>query len=307
MSTILDALRKVEGQRPASAGARELDRKIVEQEARAPARPVRRLAIVSAAVLFSAAAGVGVTLLGLSFAQERLLPIAADTPGEVPPVAAAEAAVPETAERAESVVVAAEVLEAQPARQAEPESIPTAIFARPPRVPDDRPAVIVATPPLDREPVVIPDPAPPKPTRDPVARLEAAREARLSRAPREPTPQPEVQVEPERPPVEIIEIARANPKPPTPPATLREPDPTPLPVIVRGELPKVAVTGTTWHPFNERRRAQVRVMDAGEASAVEVREGDTIGPFEVREITPTGVTLLHEGVEMQRRVGAAAR
>jgi hypothetical protein len=67
-------------------------------------------------------------------------------------------------------------------------------------------------------------------------------------------------------------------------------------------VPDVYVARTLWHPIAERRVAIVEIGEGGEA--VELHEGDAIGPLVVGEIEPSGVFFYHDGVELRRRVGA---
>lgn len=65
--------------------------------------------------------------------------------------------------------------------------------------------------------------------------------------------------------------------------------------------PEVFVARTVWHPIADRRVAVVEFGGNGEA--VELREGDLIGPLVVGEIEPSGVYFTNNGVELRRRVG----
>jgi len=86
---------------------------------------------------------------------------------------------------------------------------------------------------------------------------------------------------------------------------IAKPDPVePPPVIVRSQVPSFAVKRTTWHPTSQRRRAEVEVVEGDQHRVVELREGQFLGPLEVEEIRPTGVTFLHNGIEIHRRVGS---
>lgn len=59
---------------------------------------------------------------------------------------------------------------------------------------------------------------------------------------------------------------------------------------------------TVWHPRAERRVARVEV--AGEPGGRELREGDVIEGYAVREIKLSGVVFERDGVTVERRVGA---
>ncbi|MDP6980020.1 MAG: hypothetical protein QF570_15690 [Myxococcota bacterium] len=371
MSTILDALKKVEGEGPKATPAEpnELDRQIVHGGSSSIARPVRRGAIFFLAVLVAGVAGAGLTMLGLSTLQRE-----GGAEGDRPAVASAGSEVQGEVAGLEAVEVAGEVEEVMAGERVQrrgyeaagggavdPETIEaepaTALLARAPDPSAGRTPVVNATPPTDRETIVIPPPAGGQKKPDVVRKLAAVREARVSQVTREEpavkreamprgegaagkrtsTPakkssvvrakkatatstreEPPVEVavvtskpEPtreapiQRPPVEIVDIARKKPSATSPPQRARTPDS--LPVIARDSIPKVGVTATTWHPYKSRRSAAVTLLEAGEAKRITVKQGDAVGPFKVSEITPTGVTLVHEGVELQRRVGAEAR
>ncbi len=81
----------------------------------------------------------------------------------------------------------------------------------------------------------------------------------------------------------------------------------PLPVIVRSSVPSVVVTRTTWHPIRGRRRAELEVLEDEELRSLQMREGQFLGPLELAEISPSGVTFLHNGVEIHRRVGGGSQ
>ena len=72
-------------------------------------------------------------------------------------------------------------------------------------------------------------------------------------------------------------------------------------------VPRFAISGTTWHPYRQRRTADISVESAGGTRTVEVREGEMLGPMKVSEIGPTSITFLHEGKVIKRRIGAGLR
>ena len=76
----------------------------------------------------------------------------------------------------------------------------------------------------------------------------------------------------------------------------------PLPTIRRASIPSVEVVKTIWHPRSERRQAVLRIANQDEL--VRLTEGDAVGPLVLLEIQPAGVVFSHEGVQIQRRVGA---
>ena len=56
------------------------------------------------------------------------------------------------------------------------------------------------------------------------------------------------------------------------------------------------------HPDSERRAAVVQV--GGQSEPLRLREGDSIDSLTVLEITPSGVSFDHGGVQLYKRVGA---
>jgi hypothetical protein len=80
-----------------------------------------------------------------------------------------------------------------------------------------------------------------------------------------------------------------------------------LPEANTNEVPRFAISGTTWHPYRQRRTADISVETAGGTRTVEVREGEIFGSMKVSEIGPTSITFLHEGKVIKRRIGAGLR
>lgn len=80
-----------------------------------------------------------------------------------------------------------------------------------------------------------------------------------------------------------------------------------LPEANTNAVPRFAISGTTWHPYRQRRTADISVETAGGTRTVEVREGEMLGPMKVSEIGPTSITFLHEGKVIKRRIGAGLR
>ncbi len=322
MSTILKALRKLEDERPARtpADATRLDREVLAEDTNKRSRPLQRIALVMIAVLFSGLAGAGMTLAALTFWQTRSSN--AQNQSERPAVAAAPATPREERAEEPTVVVVANILKQRAVVTAladTPEIPAPDPYAEPaPDVVEAEPAIAQAQPRafLAESDERIPEPlsivreAPARevPARDPVAELAAVREARMSRAPAEvqsatPPDAPvarsvaAVRNEPERAepePVEWPELESVDVAPDPVLASATAPDP----------VPSFAVTRTTWHPRQQRRRAELSLLEAGETRIVELREGESVGPFQVSEIGPTGVTFLYKGIEIQRRVGA---
>jgi hypothetical protein len=99
------------------------------------------------------------------------------------------------------------------------------------------------------------------------------------------------------PPLSEVDVA------PTPEPALEPPAPEATPSVPRHTLPDLIVKRTVWHPQPSRRIAVLQLAD--DPTSLELREGDAIGPMVLVEIEPTGVTFLHEGVEVRRRVGSS--
>ena len=70
--------------------------------------------------------------------------------------------------------------------------------------------------------------------------------------------------------------------------------------VARSQSP-VRVERTQWHPSPERRVAWVEVE--GMTALREVREGERVGPYVVREIEPAAVLFTDGSVELRREVG----
>ncbi|MFP8870896.1 MAG: hypothetical protein VCB43_05405 [Myxococcota bacterium] len=80
-----------------------------------------------------------------------------------------------------------------------------------------------------------------------------------------------------------------------------------LPEANTNAVPRFAISGTTWHPYRQRRTADISVETAAGTRTVEVREGEMLGPMKVSEIGPTSIIFLHEGKVIKRRIGAGLR
>jgi hypothetical protein len=72
-------------------------------------------------------------------------------------------------------------------------------------------------------------------------------------------------------------------------------------VVKRAEIPPVHVKKAVWHPNADRRYAVI--VFAQDEEAIELREGDAIGPLVVKSIKPSGVLFFHDGVEVRYNVG----
>ena len=70
--------------------------------------------------------------------------------------------------------------------------------------------------------------------------------------------------------------------------------------VARGQSP-VRVERTQWHPSPERRVAWVEIE--GMTALREVREGERVGPYVVREIEAAAVLFADGSVELRREVG----
>ena len=109
--------------------------------------------------------------------------------------------------------------------------------------------------------------------------------------------------------IEIVEaeVLVAESEPAYADEFMAEAEPEPVPGVVREPLPKLAVNSTTWHPHQRRRTAQFSVEAEDGTRTVTLREGEMLGPLRLKEIGPTGVTFVHGGVEVKRRIGAGLR
>ena len=88
----------------------------------------------------------------------------------------------------------------------------------------------------------------------------------------------------------------------SPPRVTRpESSPPTKTVQVVERAPDFVVLKTIWHPSAERRSARLEFEDGG--AARDVREGQWVEGFEVREIRLSGVVLEKEGVRREYRVG----
>jgi hypothetical protein len=72
-------------------------------------------------------------------------------------------------------------------------------------------------------------------------------------------------------------------------------------VIHRAEIPLISVGKTIWHPDADRRLAIVELTESGEE--LRLKEGDAVGPLVIDTIRPSGVLFVHDGVQVEYRVG----
>jgi hypothetical protein len=186
---------------------------------------------------------------------------------------------------------------------------------------------------LRHEPVNEPEVADAAPTPAPVAAAPPADTITVAAAPAPPTPDTVVPVPPAPrdfeivrpdpnaaprplapPPLPTIRDAVAEAPPAEAPGSQRPGARSAVPEYVEEPLeeapePKVAAHGsapvrvarTLWHPSPDRRLAWVEVE--GQTALREVREGERIGPYVVREIEPAAVTFADGNVELRREVG----
>jgi hypothetical protein len=185
---------------------------------------------------------------------------------------------------------------------------------------------------LRREPAPEPDAADAMPTPPAVAAAPPADTVTVAAAPKAPDalvpvpaapqdfeivrPDPTAAPRPLAPPPlpTIQDAVAAAPPPEAAPTSRRSAAGAALPEYVEEPLedtpePKAAahapapvhVARTLWHPSPERRLAWVEVE--GQTALREVREGERVGPYVVREIEPAAVTFADGNVEMRREVG----
>jgi hypothetical protein len=88
---------------------------------------------------------------------------------------------------------------------------------------------------------------------------------------------------------------------PSQPISASTSPPRPSKVIQRAEIPLISVGKTVWHPDADRRSAIVELTESGES--LQLKEGDAIGPLVIETIKPSGVLFIHDGVEIEYRVG----
>lgn len=294
MSTILKALRRLEQERAAEQPS-PIQSRVAAAQATPPSGRAFRLALLGLAVLFGLGGGALVTWL--SFAPD---PEAEAAPADV----AARQPVPfAPAPRGEDL---------KPRRIAPP-APPRAPAAPPARTRLLQPASS-ASPQLERSAPSPPAPeagAPESPSRGapPVAVLQrvphsregaaspsqtAAQPAAETAAARSGEATPEAEAAPTVRPIQPSQVERD--------VLADRATRQAAPVIVRRSLPELVVKRTLWHPDAKRRVASVQV--AGRSELIELREGDAIEDLTVVEITPTGVSFDHGGVELYKRLGA---
>ena len=321
MSTILKALKRLEAAREVQA-PRPLREEVVAALESAEAGRLRR----SRRRRLVAAAGGGVLLAAIALwlalpplgralrAALAARPVAAVSPATVRPEARAvppPTARPSPAAAAPSPSGVASAREAPlgigetddnddaelPATDAGVRSVPqVAVVQRPPPEPafqDDQPAPAEAAAPTGPPPGSIP------PSPKQVPRYAAALAAQASpgaagspRAPEATEPGPAGEAAPA--------AAPAKPAPAAAPPRAR------AATRVRVTNARdVDVLRTVWHPHPDRRLALLLLP--GESAARELREGETAEGWTVLTIEPSGVVLLHDGVQLRAAVGGGER
>jgi hypothetical protein len=97
-------------------------------------------------------------------------------------------------------------------------------------------------------------------------------------------------------------LRAAEPNQPPSASTSRSAPPTrDRKVIQRAEFPLISVYKTIWHPDVDRRVAIVELTESGEQ--LSLKQGDAVGPLVIETIRPSGVLFVHDGVEVEYRVG----
>jgi hypothetical protein len=323
VSTILKALQRLEDEKRAGKD-RSLNEQVVARRSAVAAKS--RWAVIGISLL----GGIAVGSTALYFWPDAGAPVPDVTSEAAPPVVASSASQPQPEQR-----VPAAPAKPPGAAQAKKNEQPANRAATP-----ELPMVEIVNR-LDEKPAaqpVLAESSDPKPaalgTNRPGDRRQAARERakqRTDSTPSEPTdPRP------------VAAVSKPVPEPPAaePPVVIAAADPTdiavdtaaptigeavvvadpppgaagpsqsisastspskPSKVIHRAEIPLISVGKTIWHPDVDRRSAIVELMESGET--LTLKEGDAIGPLVIETIKPSGVLFLHDGVEIEYRVG----
>lgn len=106
--------------------------------------------------------------------------------------------------------------------------------------------------------------------------------------------------------MEIVEEPVRSTRPsvirPMPEEYVEEPlEEAPEPRVAARSPSAVRVARTLWHPSADRRLAWVEID--GQTAMREVREGESVGPYVVREIEPAAVVFSDGASEVRREVG----
>jgi hypothetical protein len=318
MSTILDALKKVEGERPQSPREQLLH---VRNPAATRRRPLS-IGIILVCAALGFAAGIGLALW--RNASSPSIDEVVEPPPAQDIVAASQLAAPQVAAGVPAVREAPMPEPAAPAlatggaapapdsaskppiaQAAAPGAAPAVVAPAPPAVAAEPgtpsvsatvqgPLAVVVAPGADvKDSALEPSPfAPPRPAPPPVGA-----DARLARAPSPPPAIPAPQPPPQAIPVPDTMAALAPTAPETEsPAVVAEPQPSPPTVIDTGRsppgAPRVLLSFLQWSPDPSRRFAFISVDGA---PSQRVREGDMAGSLTVAHITPSAVQFSHEG------------
>jgi hypothetical protein len=301
VSTILDALRRVERDRRPAADARSLREAVASghEAGAAAASRAWRVPLIS-------------LLLGLGLGAGALLVWGGETGGEPDPRAGESAAVNSVA-RVEPAAVNS-VARVEPAAEA------TARSEAPAEV-----AGKVAIPAVPAKPPAAQKQQPSNVARDrrlherlrahPYRPGHATRQAAQVPLPRgrgigpggTAFPYPFEAAPPRAAPKSPAPVRREPPAPvaPEPQVAVVSLEPAPLPpapAVAKESLLAVQVERTFWHPRAERREAILRLPDQEES--VRVREGEALGRFTVMLIEPSRVVFEKDGVEIVGRLKA---
>lgn len=299
MSTILKALKRLDEQRRAESSPRTLEEQVLGASvARAADADARRNKW-----LFGAG-GAAAALLAVGVGFFALRDAAAPAPVEPAPIAAARApqpappAEPRSARTSPGAPIAGTAVDADAragmlAASAREDALagdallPTATQAQ---------AVAAAFPPAAAPPRVAPLPNETALVRERPPQVPTRREPEPRLAERAPSG---MASPPASLPTARSETTAAEP------ALAREPAPEQAAAQRASSAPppSLRVERTQWHPARERRSALVRIGEGDGGDARELREGDAIDGFVVKEIRPSGVVFLRDGVELKRGVG----
>jgi hypothetical protein len=284
MSTILEALRRLEKDKRPEAAA-PLESRIVEPEP--PSRVTGGSMLPWAIAVFAL-----VTAGGMFFLSGRQPPVEslAARPAPEPPSSRPPVVAPSPRSTLQSVPFGAAMpTSADPpggAPRFEKQS-PTARVMQESATPPRRDRVASRPPPSQSPPRAQAD----RPTGIPSPRAPEALAPIALKAT-------------EVPPSAVAKAPPSTPSPvrPSPPLDTKSEAPRQTAAAeVPSRAPDLVVLKTIWHPSAERRLARLELEAGGEVR--EVREGEWVQGFEIREIRLSGVILEKEGVTSERRVG----
>jgi hypothetical protein len=288
VSTILKALKRLDEQRRADSLPKTLEEQLLASGARSADPAARRNKWLLA---------TGGALLGLSLVAGGWIYARSDKRLELaaaaPPAPAASAPPPAAAAPQPSPRVASPAPPIYEAPRAEPE-VPSARIeeAAPSRQPQgaEPAAALAATSALSAVAA--------EPRRDPAAQLPS--QAALARRAPASAPEHSEDTAPQEPQSQIARPAArdSGAERETEMRTARADDETGAPAP---SLPGLRVERTQWHPNPEKRSALVAVGESGETQ--ELHEGDALDGAVVKEIRPSGVLFVRDGVEFKRGVG----